>query len=92
MGYCVTSFVDPLKGLFYAGRPLTEVYDWEPERVFSSFIIGKEGSKEEIERPSEELRKRATVSPEVIKYINYASARGRADETSFLCYSFLFDV
>ena len=33
VGYCQTSTVDPVKGLFYSGIPIPQLIDWTPEKV-----------------------------------------------------------
>ena len=40
VGYCTTSTVDPMKGLFYAGRPVTELSAWRPEEVIYLIMFG----------------------------------------------------
>ena len=62
VGYCTTSYVDPIKGLFYRGRPISELYKWEPERVIYLLHHGKEGSAQDISQFSQELKKRAHCS------------------------------
>ncbi|MCB1110258.1 MAG: citrate (Si)-synthase [Chlamydiia bacterium] len=69
VGYCVTSSVDPIKGLFYRGRPISELYKWEPERILYLLLHGKEGSASDITSFSAELKKRAHCSSAVIKHI-----------------------
>lgn len=69
VGYCTTSTVDPLKGLFYAGRPVSEIDHWEPEQVIYLIYHGKEGVAEEVAKFSEELRKRAKCSPKLLRHI-----------------------
>jgi len=69
VGYCITSFVDPIKGLFYRGRPISELYKWEAERVVYLLNNGKEGSLSDISSFSDELKKRAHCSSAVIKHI-----------------------
>jgi citrate synthase len=69
VGYCTTSFVDPLKGLFYIGRPVDELAFWEPEKVIFLLYSGKEGTAEEIKKFSRDLQARSKVSPEVINHI-----------------------
>ena len=69
IGYCTTSTVDPIKGLFYMGRPVSELSDWEPEQVIYLLYYGKEGSPKEISDFSLELRKRARCSPKLMECI-----------------------
>ncbi|WP_194847722.1 citrate (Si)-synthase [Candidatus Neptunochlamydia vexilliferae] len=76
VGYCTTSFVDPEKGLFYRGRPISELYKWEPERVLFFLLNGKEGSAQEITTFSDELKRRAHCSHAVIKHIESLPRQG----------------
>lgn len=69
VGYCTTSVVDPLKGLFYAGHPVSEIDHWEPEQAIYLLYYGNIGMPEEIARFSQELRNRSFCSPELIYHI-----------------------
>jgi len=69
VGYCPTSTVDPQKGLFYVGKSIPELADWEPERVIYLLYYGKEGSPEEVKGFTKNLQARAKLSPEAIKHI-----------------------
>lgn len=76
VGYCVTSSVDPMKGLFYRGRPISELYTWEAERVIYLLMHGKEGGSSEIANFSAELKKRGQCSGAVIKHIESLPRQG----------------
>ena len=69
VGYCTTSSVDPEKGLFYVGRPLSEMAYWDPEEVIFLLYYGKQGAKEEIKRFKEELSRRAVLSSKVVDHV-----------------------
>lgn len=69
VGYCTTSFVDPIKGLAYIGKPVPEWAFWEPERVIFLLYEGREGSPEEVKRFADDLRGRSKCSPEIIRSI-----------------------
>lgn len=69
VGYCTSSHVDPVKGLFYAGIAIPLLANWEPERVIYLLYYGKEGTEEEVKKFSEDLKRRSKVSPEVIAHI-----------------------
>src|ERR1700733_13507074 len=66
VGYCPTSHVDPIKGLFYEDLPIADVAFWEPQRVIYLLYHGRQGAPREVadfyqdllqrERCSEELR------------------------------------
>ena len=77
VGYCTTSTVDPVKGLFYAGIPISQLAEWQPEKVIYLLYYGKEGSPEEIQKFTQELRKRAKCSPKVIEHIKSMPREGR---------------
>lgn len=76
VGYCITSSVDPVKGLFYMGTPINELADWEPEQVIYLLWNGKKGSDKEVEAFKQELSKRARLSPEVAKHICQLPRKG----------------
>ncbi len=76
VGYCVTSSVDPERGLFYVGKPLIELATWRPEQVIYLLYHGKEGSKDEIAAFSQDLAKRATCSPELLDHIRKLPRKG----------------
>lgn len=69
VGFCTTSSVDPQKGLFYVGRPVSELANWDPENVIYLLYNGKEGTSEEINTFVSELQCRSTCSHELIKHI-----------------------
>lgn len=62
VGYCTTSTVDPVKGLFYKGIPIPDLATWEPIEVIYLLYHGQRGSKEEITHFSDELKKNRKVS------------------------------
>ncbi len=76
VGYCTTSSVDPIKGLFYRGRPISELYKWEPERVLYLLMNGKEGSSQDITIFSKELKKRGNCSNAAVKHIESLPRQG----------------
>lgn len=69
VGYCTTSTVDPVKGLFYAGRLVSEIDHWEPEQVIYLLYHGIEGTSEEVAKFSQNLRNRAKCSSKLINHI-----------------------
>lgn len=76
VGYCTTSTVDPMKGLFYAGRPVSEIDHWEPEQVIYLLYYGKEGSPDQIAKFSDELKRRAHCSAQLIQQIEQLPRKG----------------
>lgn len=69
VGYCTTSSVDPVKGLFYMGIPIATLAHWEPEEVIYLLYHGKQGTPEEIKFFKKDLASRAKLKPEVGKHI-----------------------
>lgn len=94
VGYCITSWVDPLKGLFYAGCPVSEIYHWEPEQVMDLLYHGRVGTPEEVATFSAELRSRAGCHPELLRQIEQLPRRGRPMQlfTSALLLAGMFEA
>lgn len=69
VGYCTTSTVDPQKGLFYAGHPVSEMDHMEPEQVIFLLYYGRIGSREEVLTFSKELQQRSLLSPALAHHI-----------------------
>lgn len=78
VGYCTTSTVDPLRGLFYVGHPLSEMSNKAPEEVIFLLFHGREGSPQEIDHFKKTLNQRSTCSPEFLKQIRLLPRRGQA--------------
>ena len=76
VGYCTTSTVDPLKGLYYANHPVSEIDHWEPEQVIYLLYHGNEGKPEEVAKFSQNVRKRASCSPKLIQAIEKLPLEG----------------
>lgn len=62
VGYCTTSFVDPVKGLFYMDRPVADIVDLEPLELIYLLYHGTMGSKEAVKNFKSDLDKRAHLS------------------------------
>lgn len=69
VGYCTTSYVDPEKGLFYGGIPVSELAHSEPQHVIYLLYHGKEGSKTEVETFFALLRSKAACSEATVRHI-----------------------
>lgn len=80
VGYCTTSSVDPVKGLFYIGQPIAELAYWSPEEVIFLLYYGKKGTPEEVNKFTRDLRKRAKCSSEVIHHIKQLPRQGHPME------------
>lgn len=76
VGFCNTSAVDPTKGLCYRGLDIASLCRWQPERVMYLIFYGSEGSSEEIEKFSNDLKSRAFLSHKTKKYINALPREG----------------
>jgi len=68
-GYCVTSSVDPAKGLFYVDTPIAELAYRDPVEVIYLLYHGKLGGKEEVKKFQAELNKRAFCRSETMRHI-----------------------
>ncbi len=69
VGYCVTSFVDPIKGLSYVGRPIGQIARRAPMEIIYLLYHGENGSKEQVSRFEEELAKRASCKSDTLRHI-----------------------
>ncbi len=69
VGYCVTSNVNPEKGLFYCGVSVKELAFRKPEEIIYLLYHGKEGSPQELGEFIKKLQKRATLSKTVQEQI-----------------------
>ncbi len=76
VGYCTTSTVDPVKGLFYGGIPVTELGSNRPEEVIYLLYYGKKGTSQEVDQFSKELIKRSACSKKTIEHIRMLPKTG----------------
>lgn len=76
VGYCTTSTVDPVKGLFYMGLPVDDLSFKEPEEVIYLLYYGKEGTVQEVLAFSKELQKRSKCKDETIEHIRKLPKKG----------------
>ncbi len=76
VGYCPTSTVDPTKGLFYIGRPVTELATWRPEEVIYLLMFGKQGSRQEVDHFFADMQKRSKLKPETVQAIEKLPKQG----------------
>lgn len=77
VGYCVTSFVDPYKGLAYVGKPIVEVQNQKPLEVIYLLYHGEPGTPDEVKQFEKQLMKRAVCKPETLKHIESLPKKGR---------------
>ncbi len=78
VGYCTTSSVDAIKGLYYRGKPIQELAYKEPEAVIYLLYFGKEPSNEELASFKKELQGRARLSKRVVDAILRLPQEGTA--------------
>jgi len=76
VGYCVTSHVNPEKGLFYCGKPVSELAFREPQEVIYLLYHGKEGSKEEVAEFFDHLKSRSRLPDAVVRQIYHLPREG----------------
>jgi citrate synthase len=69
VGYCVTSSVDPQKGLAYVGRPIAGLADRSPVEVIYLLYYGEMGTAEQVAKFQSELNQRALCRTETLRYI-----------------------
>lgn len=69
VGYCVTSFVDPIKGLTYIGRPIAELAQLDPITVIYLLYYGEAGTKAQVAKFQDELSERSSCSQETLRHI-----------------------
>lgn len=77
-GYCTTSHVDPQKGLFYSGIPVSDLTNNSSEEVIYLLYMGKKGSKSEVESFFNDLKKRAALSTETLFAIQKLPRKGHS--------------
>ena len=76
VGFCPTSFVDPQKGLFYRGEPISEMADKSPEEVIFLLVNGHEPNDIELAEFSKGLKERASCSQAALKHIQMLPRQG----------------
>lgn len=69
VGYCVTSRVDPIKGLYYIERPVKELAYLRPEEVIYLIMQGNLDKGPAFDSFCLQLRQRAMLHPKVRKHI-----------------------
>ncbi|MCB1134782.1 MAG: citrate (Si)-synthase [Chlamydiia bacterium] len=75
-GYCTTSSVDPEKGLYYVGQPVSEMTDRSPESVIFLLYNGYEGTEDEISAFARELHSRGECEPSTLAAIQALPRNG----------------
>ncbi len=69
VGYCVTSTVDPIKGLFYLEKPISELAHLRPEEVIYFLTTGSLEKGSDFDNFCVQLMQRSSLSPRIRDYI-----------------------
>lgn len=80
VGYCVTSSVDPKKGLAYVGRPISELTSHSPLEIIYLLYYGEMGTSDQVAKFQSELNSRSFCKPETIKFIEALPQAGSATD------------
>lgn len=75
VGYCDTSYVDPQKGLFYCGYPVSELASTSPEEAIYLLYHGKKGEKKDVQQFFTQLQKKGELHCDVIRAIRQLPRR-----------------
>jgi citrate synthase len=78
VGYCVTSSVDPHKGLAYVGRPIAEIFGREPIELIYLLYYGEIGTKEQVAHFQKELNQRAQLKQETVRALESLPSTGHS--------------
>lgn len=80
VGYCVTSQVDPEKGLFYRGIAITELHDLDPVSVIYLLYYGCKPDDRKLSEFQMELQRRSELDQSVIYHIQALPKLGKPME------------
>ncbi len=69
VGYCTTSFVDPIKGLFYKGKAIKELAHKDPEEVMYLLLNGSLPNEAEYADFAKTLKKRRGLNPKILELL-----------------------
>lgn len=78
VGYCVTSFVDPYKGLTYAGRPIAEISHKDPVELIYLLYYGEMGSKDQVAHFQKDLHVRSHCTSATLQAIEALPIAGHS--------------
>lgn len=76
VGYCPTSTVNPEKGLFYMGHPVSELASKSPEEVIYLLMHSKTGSPSEVKDYFARLGRQASLKNETVEAILKLPSQG----------------
>ncbi len=80
VGYCVTSQVDPEKGLYYKGVPISELSSCDPVEVIYLLYHGQRGNDRELNEFRKDLQRRSEIDQSVIYHVQALPKQGRPME------------
>ena len=69
VGYCITSRVDPIKGLYYLEKPVKDLAYLRPEEVIYLLMTGSLEKGVAFDSFCMQMRQRAILNPKVIKHV-----------------------
>lgn len=75
VGYCTTSYADPLKGLHYCGIAISEIAHWKPREAIYLLYFGRKGTTDEVDQFFHKL-KGLSVCPDAVVHDIYKLPRG----------------
>ncbi|HSX11712.1 MAG TPA: citrate (Si)-synthase [Chlamydiales bacterium] len=78
VGYCVTSFVDPIQGLTYVGRPIAELASYGPIELIYLLYYGELGSKAQVAHFQKDINDRSRCKSETLRAIEALPHVGRS--------------
>lgn len=91
VGYCITSSVDPYKGLFYCGRPVAHLASKKPEEVIFLLWYGRDPKDlAELQEFERELKSRSQLPPGLKEQIFLLPRSGHP--MKMLCTSLLLNA
>ena len=76
VGYCTTSSVDPVKGLFYVGQPIVALAEKSPEEVIFLLYFGSEATTQELAEFKKNLIARSQLLPTTLEHIRLLPKNG----------------
>lgn len=76
VGYCITSSVDPQKGLFYMGEPVYKMQNDTPEEVIYLLFYGHKPTDKQLTAFKQEIQQRSHISKELQEHIAQLPRQG----------------
>lgn len=76
VGYCVTSHVDPQKGLSYIGRPVSDLAFRDPIEVIYLLYHGDAGSGSQVSKFYQDISQRSVCKEAILQHIKVLPHEG----------------